>query len=77
VRVKPSVAPAVLVKKKEPKLKTPIVVRRREQLVTKQKKQKCEKDAPSSSSNGLSGDQVGEHALRSRKDLKPPDRLDL
>ena len=76
MRVKPSVVPAVLVKKKEPKLKTPIVVRRREQLVTKQKKQKCEKDAPSSS-NGLSGDQVGEHALRSRKDLKPPDRLDL
>ena len=76
VRVMPSVAPDVSVETKEPKLKTPIVVRRREQLVTEQTKQKCGKNAPSSS-NGLSGDQVGEHALRSRRDLKPPDRLDL
>jgi hypothetical protein len=72
-------APPSAVKKKEARQKTPIVVRRRSQAaqpVIKCKKQPCEKDASPSSSE-LRGERRGEYELRSRKDLRSPDRLDL
>ena len=75
----PVAAPPTAVKKKEARQKTPKVVRRRSQAaqsVIKRRKQPCEKDASPSSSE-LSGDRRGAYELRSRKDSRSPDRLDL
>ena len=74
----PVTAPPSAVKR-EARQKTPKVVRRRSQAAPpaiKCKTQLCEKDASPSSSES-SGDRRGEYELRSRKDLRSPDRLDL